>query len=125
MTRDELFDYLLNTYNVLPEFMWKKHPKYAVFRHPENKKWFALVMNVDPLKVGISNSQVGISNSPDNEIEVLDVKMDPEKISLLQKAAGFKPAYHMNKEHWISIILDQFTLEKIIPLIADSFQLTE
>ena len=118
MTRDELFDYLLNAYDVSPEFMWKKHPKYAVFRHPDNKKWFALVMNVDPLKVGINYS-------PDNEIEVLDVKMNPEEISILQNAAGFKPAYHMNKEHWISIILDQFTLEKIIPLIADSFHLTE
>lgn len=75
-------------------------------------------MNVGPLKVGINDS-------PDNEVEVLDVKMDPEKVSLLQKAAGFKPAYHMNKEHWISIILDQFILEKIIPLIADSFQLTK
>ena len=75
-------------------------------------------MNVDPLKVEINNS-------PDNEVEVLDVKMDPEKVSLLQKAPGFKPAYHMNEEHWISIILDQFTLKKIIPLIADSFQLTK
>ena len=118
MTRKELFDYLLNAYDVSPEFMWEKHPQYAVFRHPENKKWFALVMNVDPLKVRINDS-------PDNEIEVLDVKMDPEKVSLLQKASGFKPAYHMNKEHWISIILDQFILEKIIPLIADSFQLTK
>lgn len=34
-------------------------------------------MNVDPLKVEINNS-------PDNEVEVLDVKMDPEKVSLLQ-----------------------------------------
>jgi predicted DNA-binding protein (MmcQ/YjbR family) len=35
------------------------------------------------------------------------------------------PAYHMNKEHWISVILDgTMTDEEIIPLIEDSFFLT-
>ena len=35
------------------------------------------------------------------------------------------PAYHMNKEHWISVILDgSMTDEEIIPLIAESFYLT-
>ena len=35
------------------------------------------------------------------------------------------PAYHMNKEHWISVILDgTMTDEEIKPLIEDSFLLT-
>ena len=35
------------------------------------------------------------------------------------------PAYHMNKEHWISVILDgTMTDDEIIPLIEDSFLLT-
>ena len=35
------------------------------------------------------------------------------------------PAYHMNKEHWISVILDgTMADDEIIPLIEDSFLLT-
>ncbi len=35
------------------------------------------------------------------------------------------PAYHMNKEHWISVILDgSMTDDDIIPMITDSFYLT-
>ena len=35
------------------------------------------------------------------------------------------PAYHMNKEHWISVILDgTMSDDEIIPLIEDSFLLT-
>lgn len=35
------------------------------------------------------------------------------------------PAYHMNKEHWISVILDgSMSREEIMRLIQDSFDLT-
>ena len=34
------------------------------------------------------------------------------------------PGYHMNKQHWISVILDgSMTEEEILPLIAESWAL--
>jgi predicted DNA-binding protein (MmcQ/YjbR family) len=39
--------------------------------------------------------------------------------------AGFLPAYHMNKEHWLTVLLDNTVPEKeIYELIDDSYELT-
>lgn len=36
-----------------------------------------------------------------------------------------RPGYHMNKQHWITVILDgSMTDEEVLPLIADSWALT-
>lgn len=44
--------------------------------------------------------------------------------SLLEEK-GFYPAYHMNKEHWITIFLDgSVDDEKILSLIDISYDLT-
>ena len=44
--------------------------------------------------------------------------------SLIQED-GILPAYHMNKEHWITILLDgTVTIQKICDLIALSYDLT-
>lgn len=38
---------------------------------------------------------------------------------------GFFPAYHMNKENWISILLDgTVSADEIKPLLELSYQLT-
>ena len=42
--KQEIFDYIRKKYKILPEYPWKKPPSGAVFRHDDNKKWFALVM---------------------------------------------------------------------------------
>ena len=39
---------------------------------------------------------------------------------------GILPGYHMNKEHWISVVLDgSVAIEHIHELIQDSYALTE
>lgn len=43
----------------------------------------------------------------DIENKFCDVKCDPELIDELQdKYSGIQPAWHMNKTHWIKIVLD-------------------
>lgn len=44
---------------------------------------------------------------------------------MLKHQDVFLPAYHMNKEHWISIRLNQHSLSDIQPFLTDSYQLTE
>ncbi len=47
-------------------------------------------------------------------------------IGSLRLSKGFLPAYHMNKEHWITILLDgSVEREKIKQLIDLSYELTE
>ena len=115
MDRQKLEDYILKTYGVKAEFPWVKYPTFAVFRHADNKKWFAVIMTVDKCKLGIDK---------DGKVDVVNLKRDINIVSSTW-GDGIFPAYHMNKEHWISVILDgSMTDEEIIPLIADSFYLT-
>ena len=72
-------------------------------------------MNVPKNKLGLNGTE---------EIDILVVKCYPEMIGSLRKSKGFLPAYHMNKEHWITIILDKTVdKEKIKFLIDQSYEL--
>ena len=58
-------------------------------------------------------------------VDVINLKNLPEMIGSLRKESGILPAYHMNKEHWITLLLDG-TVEKkkICDLIDISYELT-
>ena len=51
--KDEVFACIKKKYKVLPEYPWRKYDSNAVFRHADNKKWFALVMEVSGDKLGL------------------------------------------------------------------------
>ena len=113
MNKEKVIKYIKETYAVMPEYLWPKYPFYAVFR--TKKKWFGIIMNVPKEKLGLKGKE---------EINILNVKCLPEMIGSLRKSPGFIRAYHMNKEHWITILLDgSVALEKIEQLIAISYDL--
>ena len=61
----------------------------------------------------------------DKDIEILDVKIEPEELDGLLKREGFFPAYHMNKKSWITILLDDTVKDQEIKQMLDhSYQLT-
>lgn len=114
MNREQLINYIREQYGLDEEYLWVKYPRYAVFRH--NKKWFALIMDVQKNKLGIDG---------DGLIDIVDLKCDPLLISSLRHENGFFPAYHMNKETWISVALDgSVAREKIVQLIDLSYEMT-
>ena len=56
---------------------------------------------------------------------MLNVKADPILIGSLLSLPGYFPAYHMNKENWISILLEESDLDKNIRnLLQMSYELT-
>ena len=58
---------------------------------------------------------------------IINLKVDPEQ-SLLHQAIypHIKPGYHMNKEHWISVLLDgSVAARQVHELIEDSYELTK
>ena len=67
MDRQTVFDYIKKKYKALPEYPWRKYDSNAVFRHTDNKKWFALVMGVQRNKLGLSG---------DDYIDVVNLKID-------------------------------------------------
>jgi len=116
MNSEEIFEYVKNEYNTIPEYCWDKYPLYAVLKHTNNK-WYGIIMNISKEKLGIEGK---------DEIDILDVKCPPEMNGGFRQEKGFFPAYHMNKEHWITILLDgSVESEKIKQLINLSYDLTK
>ena len=56
----------------------------------------------------------------------LNLKETPEDCFILRELyPAVLPAYHMNKRHWVSVVLDgSMTDEEILPLIRKSYDLT-
>lgn len=97
MNREELSNYILETYHADQDYPWAKYPNYTVFRHANNKKWFALVMDIPKNKLGLQG---------DDLVDVVNFKCDPILIGSFRKERGFFPAYHMSKANWITVALD-------------------
>ena len=80
----------------------------VTMKHCKDKKWFALLTNV-------------------NNKLYLNVKTDPNYSDILINTYDYIiPAYHMNKEHWNTIIIDEKVDEDLVKeLIEQSYQLTK
>ena len=116
MNRNGFEKFIVENYNVGPEYLWVKYPTIAVFRHKENKKWFAVVMTINKKKLGIEQN---------SEIDVVNLKCESVGMFSLVQQNGIFPAYHMNKNHWISVCLDNSVDEQMIKVLLDiSYNLT-
>ena len=116
MTRAELTQYIFDTYSVEPDYPFSDDNVSAVFRHPANRKWFALAMNIPARRLGLPS---------DARMDIVNLKCDPNLIVSLRGAPGLFPAYHMSKENWITAALDGSAPEDEIKiLLAMSYDLT-
>ena len=117
MTRQELTAYIRETYSAEPEYPFPRDDESCVFRHGGNRKWFALMMRVPYQTLGQKREGVA---------DILNIKCDPFLIGSLRGKPGFFPAYHMNKDKWLTILLDgSADSETITSLLALSFDLTK
>lgn len=57
MKRAELESFIMETYNAETDYPWLKYPNYEVFRHCNNRKWFALIMDVPKNKLGLQGEE--------------------------------------------------------------------
>ena len=114
--REEIFEYVKKQYGTIPEYLWSSSPDIAVLRH-QNGKWYAVIMNVERSKLGLDG---------DDTVEIIDVKCDPEMTGMIIQTYGFLPGYHMNKQHWITILLDGIVGEsKILDFLDMSYDLID
>ena len=106
----------METYNVDADYPWLKYPNCEVFRHRNNQKWFALVMDVPKDKLGLQGKEL---------IDIVNFKCDPFLIGSLREEPGFFPAYHMNKDSWITVALDESVSDDKVKMLLDmSYQAT-
>ena len=116
MDRQAVLDYARETYGTAPEYLWAKYPDDAVLRHGDNRKWYALIMNISKDKLGLECAEA---------VDIMNVKCDPKMIGSLRLTEGILPGYHMNKGNWITVLLDGSVEEELIYSLLDlSFSLT-
>lgn len=115
--RKDVYKLIFDQYSVEPEFPWADAPDACVFRHYDNRKWFAIIMTV-------RNKSLGIEE--EGYQDVINVKINPTEIYDLLQIPGILPAYHMNKKHWITVLLDGSINQKaILKLLDYSYSVTK
>lgn len=114
MTRKQLFEWVKEEYGTDPDYPWQDWN--AVLRHKDSRKWYGLVMEVERSKLGMPGNGI---------IDALNVKCDPRIIGSLLGQPGYFRAYHMNKEQWITILLDDTVPEnQVQELVRLSYKMT-
>ena len=117
VSREEILLYVKDSFGIEPDYPWARTPKYAILRHGNNRKWFGALIDITEDKLGLKGSK---------PVDALNLKCDPVLIGSLRNGTEIFPAYHMNKEHWISILLNStITRERVYALIDISYKLTE
>ena len=112
----KIIKYIKEKYGDELEFLWKKFDNNAIWRNKANQKWYGLILTVSEDKIGGSSK---------NEIEIIDLRYQKDKIQEIIDNKTIYPGYHMNKSSWITIKLDNSVeTEKIFELIDNSYNLT-
>lgn len=107
----ELIEYVRNKYGDELEFLWEKFAGNAVVRRKDNSKWYGAFLTVSKSKLGFEDL---------DKVEVIDLRA--ENVENIVDNKLIFGGYHMNKKHWITIILDgSVPVEKIKTMIDESY----
>lgn len=113
---ERIMDFITREYSDKPEYLFETSDT-AVFRKGKRKKWYAVVMNISRSKLGLKS---------DEKVAVLNVKLNPNDVALLVDHKGYFPAYHMNKKHWCTLILDgTLSDDEVFSAICCSYSLVK
>lgn len=112
----QIIKYAKEKYNNELEFLWNKFPKYAIFRHKENKKWYALLISLEENKLGIEGDKI---------VDIIVLKNKRENIINLIDNKKYFAGYHMNKRNWFTIKLDDsIPIKEIYNFIDESYNIS-
>ena len=116
MTKQEFFELCASSYHTQPDYPFDDWMESAVFRHADNQKWFAIALSVSRRKFGLDSDEV---------VDVVNLKLPTEMFGSFGAADGVYPAYHMNKLHWISVLLPDAPNDVVRFLLNASFEATK
>ena len=111
-----IIKYIKDKYNDDLEYLWDNSNS-AIWRNKSSNKWYGLLMNINKNKLGEYSDEL---------IDVINLKYQKNKVlDIIDNKSIFK-GYHMNKNSWITIILDgSIDIEKVYKLIDNSYELTK
>ena len=116
MTRQAFLNYCLDTYGTAADYPFDEDFETAVFRHTDNRKWYAIMMRVSRRKFGPDSDEI---------VDVVNLKLPIEMFGSFDASDGVYPAYHMNKLHWISVLLPDAKEDLIDLLVNASYEATK
>ena len=83
----------------------------------EIKTQYALFMTIPYKSLGLAKA---------GKVDVLNIKLPPAKVTQLVDRQHFYPAYHMNKKHWLTVMLKKDAdIALVQELLAESYRLVE
>ena len=116
MTKQTLLTYCLNAYGTAADYPFDDDFETAVLRHRDTSKWYAIAMRVSRRKFAFDSDEV---------IDVVNLKLPTERFGSFGAADGVYPAYHMNKLHWISVLLPDAPDDAVQFLVDVSYESTK
>lgn len=111
----KVINYIRDKYQDEFEFLWERFSDNAVVRRKDNGKWYGILLIVSKRKLGLTE---------DENIEILDLRINPEEMETVIDNKNYFPGYHMNKKHWFTICLDgSVPFNEICRRIDESYNL--
>lgn len=113
----KVIEYARKKYGDELEFLWERYPDAAVLRRKDNHKWYALFMTIPKSKLGLDSGEPA---------EIIDLRFDADELPNKVDGKKYFLGYHMNKKHWITMILDgSVPIEEIFTYIDQSYGLAK
>lgn len=110
-------DYCSQRFGTVPDAPWPETPENFTFKTARRNKWYALFMTIPYKSLGLVKA---------GKVDVLNIKLPPAKVTQLVDRQYFYPAYHMNKKHWLTVMLQKDAdISLVQELLAESYQLVE
>lgn len=94
MTKQQFLSYCLTTYGTSQDYPFDEDFETAVMRHADDRKWYAIVMNISRRKFGFDSDEV---------IDVGNLKLPTEMFGSFGAPDGVPSVSH-KKLHWISML---------------------
>lgn len=115
--REQLDQYIKQKYNVEPEQLPFKHEDYAIYRHTDTGKWFAVFI-VKP------RQEFGLEGEGDAEIVSFKPR-DAMYADFMSQQPGYLCGYPSRGWNWLSALLDgSIAFENICRWLEESYEAT-
>lgn len=101
----QVIEYIRTRYGDELEFLWEKLSTTAVWRRKDNKKWYGILFVLPKSKLGVNSDEV---------VEIIDLRIDPSEIKEVVDNKHYFAGYHMNKNSWFTICLDNSVPTKTV-----------
>ena len=115
MNKESYISFIKEKYDISPDYPFDD-ANVHVFRHPDTRKWFGIIMTVKACK--FASGEAGC-------VDIVNLKCSQDIILSMIEEEGIYPAYHMSKKHWISVCLSDKVSDKTLKWLTDvSYDLT-